>query len=187
MEPNNTDLLLFSSPQFERCGRRKRTENLRWNTILILGMLDEFPPKETKSLYPHQLCLLAGTSPGHSWEASRGWLWLLLLLYPLFFLVLFSQFLKGGSSNFNNHLKLCSCCGLLKNRFLGFGQSTESAYLCMETRTLHFWPHATNTTPWSSAHWALKPTELITSPDSQRFMFFYWWICSFELSVTDAI
>lgn len=49
-----------------------------------LARSPDFPPKDLKSLYPHELCLPTRASPWHSPRASGHWLWHLQpLLFPL--------------------------------------------------------------------------------------------------------
>lgn len=68
-------LLLFPLSQFERCGRRKRAENLRRNTILIFGMLGWVSTQRYKItlptliIPPHEGQALAQS------ESCRHWLW----------------------------------------------------------------------------------------------------------------
>lgn len=160
MEPNNTDLLLFSSPQFERCGRRKRTENLRWNTILILGMAGWISTQRYEIALPTLIMPPCWDQPVAQLESQQRLTLAPSVAVPPFLFGALLTVPQRCSSNFNDHLKLCSCHGLFKNRFLGFSRPTESAYLCVESGLSIFDHSMIFCTLSFETHWANNLSRL---------------------------
>lgn len=65
--------VIVLSAQFERCGRRKWTETLRWNTILIFGMLRGFSTQRSEIPLPTLITLHQGqpwAQPGSQWRLT---------------------------------------------------------------------------------------------------------------------
>lgn len=85
-----------------------------------------------------------------------------------------------------NHVQLCTCCWLLKTQIPRPRAELLNQNICdwgPATSTFNCVPHSRP--PRSSVPWALKSTELITTPDLQRFMLSFCLTNPFFWSVPD--